>query len=371
MTINLVDEHGGKWFAREPRQQQRPVVQVRAVTVVAHSLVVVLDDLNERTHNLREANNTDKHIANTDQNLVDRNGVVVAVANRGQCRQREIADDDDLGQDVVVTIHIVPRLAFFDFFKSVPARVVFVVAVVAVALIRHAVLEDLVKLVGRDERVLISDVVFRVDALHQEPPEAGNDVRDHEYNNDESENLVRVHHHVLSLDSVSTRRFVVVRLDKTFDSTNVQEFDQFRQPCQPNQPRIRTVIEHEVERERGNEIEEHPSGLKVTNREQFVAADACECFLVLILLEKVEEEVEGEADEDDVVDEHEDVACLNPERNVEYSGQAGVADDEENGRVKGSLPLTVHADNEVFRLDAVAERKFWLVFAHDFVLVGL
>ena len=80
VTIDLVDQYGRKWFACKSCEQQSPIVQVRAITVIAHTLVIILNNLYKGTHDLRKANDTDEHIANTDQDLIDRYGIVITVA---------------------------------------------------------------------------------------------------------------------------------------------------------------------------------------------------------------------------------------------------------------------------------------------------
>jgi hypothetical protein len=360
MTVNLVDEHGREWFTRESGKKEGPIVEIGAVTVIAHSLVVVLNNLNERTHDLRETNDTNEHVADTDQDLVYRNRVVVTITNSGQRGQGKVANNNDLSENVRFTIYFVPRFVIFDYCSSVLARVIFRslirIAVRSVTLIRHAINKHLVKFVRRDKRVLLLNIIVGIDVFHEEPPEASNNIRDHKDNNDESENLVRVHHHVLSLDTVSTRGLIVVRFNETFNSTNIKQLDQFRQPRQSNQPCILTVTEHEIKRKSGDEIEEHPARFEVPDGKQFVASDASERFFVLILLEKVKEEIECEANEDKVVDKAEDRSSFNVEGNVKHSSETRVANNKQNRRVECRLPLTVHADNEVFGLHDVAKR---------------
>ena len=79
------------------------------------------------------------------------------------------------------------------------------IAILSVALWRHLASEHFIEEIRRDERVLVVNVGLSVDILDEEPPEAGNDVRDHEYDDDETEDLVGVHHHVLGLDTVGPR----------------------------------------------------------------------------------------------------------------------------------------------------------------------
>lgn len=73
------------------------------------------------------------------------------------------------------------------------------------ALIRNISCEHLVKLVGRDESIVIVYVLLGVDISDEKPPKACNDICDHEHNDNESENFVGVHDHVLGLDSIRSR----------------------------------------------------------------------------------------------------------------------------------------------------------------------
>lgn len=56
--------------------------------------------------------------------------------------------------------------------------------------------------------------------------------------------------------------------------------------------------------------------------------DACKRFLILILLEKVEEEVECEAYENNVIYKSKELSWLNLEWDIKDGGEAGVADDK-------------------------------------------
>lgn len=62
--------------------------------------------------------------------------------------------------------------------------------------------KNFIKQVTSDESILVFDVFFSVDILDQEPPETRNNIGDHEHDDDKSEYLVRVHHHILGLDTI-------------------------------------------------------------------------------------------------------------------------------------------------------------------------
>jgi hypothetical protein len=78
----------------------------------------------------------------------------------------------------------------------------FICAFISEALIRHIPGVNLVQQVCCDEGVLFLNILLRVDVPNKEPPEAGDYVSDHKYNDDQTEDLVRVHDHILGLDPV-------------------------------------------------------------------------------------------------------------------------------------------------------------------------
>ena len=85
VSVDLVDQLGLQWLVlfRKSSQSHDPVVQVRTLIVVAHSLVVVLDDLLEGVHDVREETDSSQHEEYGDYQLVCRNWVVVTVAHCG------------------------------------------------------------------------------------------------------------------------------------------------------------------------------------------------------------------------------------------------------------------------------------------------
>ena len=61
MLINLVDKICWEWLATESVQQVHPSIQFRTSVIVAHSGGVVLNNLYELTHDLREEDDSTKH----------------------------------------------------------------------------------------------------------------------------------------------------------------------------------------------------------------------------------------------------------------------------------------------------------------------
>ena len=60
----------------------------------------------------------------------------------------------------------------------------------------------------------------------EKPPEATNEVGDHENDHNQPENLVSVHHDIETLKPVSPCRILIVALDDPFESTCVQDCHQ-------------------------------------------------------------------------------------------------------------------------------------------------
>lgn len=78
----------------------------------------------------------------------------------------------------------------------------FVVTNFSIALLRNVSIKDLIKQVASDEGVFIFYIFLCVYILNKEPPKASNDISYHKHNDDKSEYLIGVHHHVLSLNTV-------------------------------------------------------------------------------------------------------------------------------------------------------------------------
>jgi len=95
-----------------------------------------------------------------------------------------------------------------------------------------------------------------------------------------------------------------------------------------------------------------------------------ESLLILKLHEELEEEVESEASKNDMINECKERTSLDFERNVKHSGEARVANNQENGSIKDSLPLAVEADDEVFRSEIISKRDF-LIFSLGLIFFSI
>ena len=93
-------------------------------------------------------------------------------------------------------------------------------------------------------------------------------------------------------------------------------------------------------------------------------------LFILKLHEELEEEVESEASKNDMINECKERTSLDFEGNVKHSGEARVANNQENGSIKDSLPLTVEADDEVFRSEIISKRDF-LIFSLGFIFFSI
>ena len=55
----------------ESGKQCHPIVKIRPFVIVTHSVIIVLDDFNERTQDLGEENDADQHEDDSHDHLVD------------------------------------------------------------------------------------------------------------------------------------------------------------------------------------------------------------------------------------------------------------------------------------------------------------
>lgn len=55
----------------ESGKQCHPIIEIRPFVIVPHSVIIVLDDFNERTQDLGEENDTDEHEDDSHDHLVD------------------------------------------------------------------------------------------------------------------------------------------------------------------------------------------------------------------------------------------------------------------------------------------------------------
>jgi hypothetical protein len=83
VLINRVDKGLAQRFIGEPREQSHPTIETGSHLLIAHTLVITLDDLNERSNNLSEKGNTNQHKNASNNLLIPGDGIIVSVANSG------------------------------------------------------------------------------------------------------------------------------------------------------------------------------------------------------------------------------------------------------------------------------------------------
>ncbi len=95
MVINLVNQTLWKRLVIcESSQQSHPVVEFCTLVYCSHFLVIVGDDLNERTHNVWEEGDTAKHDKDSKDHLYLSLRCKVSISYCGQCCQCEVAAYD-------------------------------------------------------------------------------------------------------------------------------------------------------------------------------------------------------------------------------------------------------------------------------------
>lgn len=76
MVVNLIDQPFWKWFVVcEPSEKCHPVVKFCASVDRSHPFIIIRDDLNEGTHNMREEHDTNHHDQDTNEHLWLRNRI--------------------------------------------------------------------------------------------------------------------------------------------------------------------------------------------------------------------------------------------------------------------------------------------------------
>jgi len=86
--------------------------------------------------------------------------------------------------------------------------------------------EQLIHLEVLDEGITLLYVLWSVHVSCKKPPKASNEVRDHEDDDNESENLVSVHNNIETLEPISSGRVLIVSLYDPFEPTGIQNGDQ-------------------------------------------------------------------------------------------------------------------------------------------------
>ena len=110
MLINRVYERLAQGFISEPREQGHPTIETRSHLLIAHTLVITLYDLNERSNNLSKKSDSDQHKNASNNLLIPGDRIVVSIANSGQRGQCVVADNNYLGLKSYPTVFLEPIL---------------------------------------------------------------------------------------------------------------------------------------------------------------------------------------------------------------------------------------------------------------------
>ena len=205
VIVDLANEFLVERPVGESCEQGHPVVEFGALVLVAHSLVVILDDFDERTHDLRKEDDSEEDEDDTDEHLSDRYREIVTVSYCREGGQSVVAGNDALSGVVLVTILTLPQmilgnftlfgqpfftrlLKLFNTFFLVTSR-----GHRKVALFHVNLIEIPVALEG----VIQVNVFIRVDQLDHPPPEAADLVGYDESDQNQSNDFVSVHRDLL------------------------------------------------------------------------------------------------------------------------------------------------------------------------------
>jgi len=92
-----------------------------------------------------------------------------------------------------------------------------------------------------------------------------------------------------------------------------------------------------------------------------VVSNLHERFLVLVLLEEVEDEIAEEDECNSIINVLKWLLDFCIKGYIEHSSNATVSDDDQDAGVENSLPLAVHTDDEVLRAEVLSDRKLALL----------
>jgi len=234
--------------ALEPGDERKPAGSgVLAVDfIVAHLLVVVGNDLDERAHDVGKEADSDEHDHDADEHLVLSDRREVPVAARGQRHHCEVAAG----------------------YQSV---------VVARARIE----------VESDEPVRL---VLRLHIHHRahQVPDVASEVDDDKADDYEAEDLVRVHEDVLRSNPVVARAVLEKGPEHPIESREIKDLDQLGEPEQTEKLDPQDVApRHIVDGEGSREVDEEPTAVDVAPSDLLVLPHGHERLLVLILQHEV------------------------------------------------------------------------------------
>lgn len=221
MRVDLVDELFLQWpiVIGEASQSLKPQIQIRLFLIAANAIIVILDDVDETTHHLREEDNADEHENNTEEQLWNRDRVQITVANGRKSRQSKVANDHKLSEPVDLAVFLLESLGQALVVLGDDARdgnIRVGRAVLSITLISRPFYKHLVEVVERNKSVPILWDGIEVDnATDEEEPDAAEEVGDHDDDDDEPEDLHRVHHDILLLHAVGASAAVVVGFNRS------------------------------------------------------------------------------------------------------------------------------------------------------------
>jgi hypothetical protein len=246
-------------------------------------LVVGLDNVNEGSHDLGEENDSHQHENDSNQLLISRDGVVITVSNGGKGGKSKVADNDGLSHERLLAIRFYPLFVIAERVRAVRNAV----EVQALLCLKQSIhLEKL------NEGCTVLYIFLSVHEPRQQPPEAANEVRYHENNDNEPEDLVGVHHNVETLESVSPGGILIVTFDDPLESTGVEDSHELGQPHESNHPGVLGLcIKDNIKGEGGHEVQQHPSALEVPYRNLLVIPHLLEGLLVLVFANEIEYKV--------------------------------------------------------------------------------
>ena len=89
-----------------------------------------------------------------------------------------------------------------------------------------------------NEGVLFLEVFRSVYVTSKEPPEAADEVSDHEDDHNQSEDFIDVHGDVETLETVGSGAVFVVSFDHSFKPACVQDCHEFREPKKSDHPGV-------------------------------------------------------------------------------------------------------------------------------------
>ena len=179
-----------------------------------------------------------------------------------------------------------------------------------------------------NESIIVFPVLCGVNVPDQEPPAASNKVGDHKSDYNESENPVDKHGRVLRLQPVSSRRILIVALDDSIKSADVENGDQFWQPCEPDQPRVEHVlVQGQIEGESRNEVYDHPATFEVSAGDAFVVTHLLVSVFVDVFGHHVEYKVQEEDRCNSIIDLSYGRRVLSIESHIVDSCEAGISND--------------------------------------------